>query len=154
MSLPPQLALLPGDWTGHNHLYLPEEPVRHSAAAAVIDTAVSRKFLQITYTWHFDDLVQEGLLLLSQVDQERHFSASWADSWHMNDELMALSGSGGDDNRVTLRGSYTVPGYPAWGWRIDLLPAARDQLLLTMHNVTPEGEELLAVEMTLQRRGY
>ena len=153
MSLPPALLRARGAWTGHNHLYLPGEPVRHSAAAATIETVVSGKFVTIDYSWHFDDLAQEGLLLLGQNDAEDgRFVASWADSWHMNDDLMPLQGRAEEDDAIVLWGEYAAGDGPAWGWRIDLRAADSDNFELLMFNVTPAGEEMLAVEMTLGRR--
>jgi hypothetical protein len=64
----------------------------------------------------------------------------------MGEAVMALEGAAAGADAVTLRGSYAAPPGPDWGWRIDLRPQGGDDLRMVMFNVTPEGQEELAVE--------
>ena len=50
-----------------------------------------------------------------------------------------------------MRGSYAAPPGPDWGWRIAIRPGDGSALAIVMHNVTPGGEEAVAVEATYKR---
>ena len=50
-------------------------------------------------------------------------------------------------NALSLLGSYAAPPGPDWGWRIVLEPLS-ETLQIRMDNITPDGEDLPAVEAT------
>jgi hypothetical protein len=51
---------------------------------------------------------------------------------------------GATDGGVSVTGSYEAGSGPAWGWRIELQRAGAD-LMLTMYNISPGGQDYLAV---------
>src|SRR5690606_27534363 len=52
MDVRADAALLVGEWSGHNKLWLgPDEPVRESSTSASVTAAAGGRFLVITYTW-------------------------------------------------------------------------------------------------------
>ena len=73
-------------------------------------------------------------------------NATWTDSWHMAHQLMRCEGELVEDGSVSLKGNYKVDGHPDWGWRTQIVPG-EDTLRYLMYNVSPEGEEEIAVEM-------
>jgi hypothetical protein len=52
---------------------------------------------------------------------------------------------------VVVRGSYPAPTGPDWGWRIELDLRLADQLQMRMVNITPDGQEMLAVQAVYAR---
>lgn len=50
-------------------------------------------------------------------------------------------------------GTYSATPGPDWGWRIDLIPEADGVLHMVMHNITPDGREVPAVDACYRRSG-
>jgi hypothetical protein len=141
-----------GDWQGKNSLWLsPQDPVRESATNLSIAPAINRKFVEIKYTWADEGKPQEGLLLIGYETKGQLATAAWADSWHMGEKVMNCQGNVNEDGSVDMRGQYQAPPGPDWGWRIVVGPGNQDTLKLVMYNITPEGDEALAVEAIYSR---
>lgn len=155
MSVPELLANLVGSWRGVNRLHtswIPENPVRESVSAAVIDLTARGRFLKIEYDWTFEEAAQEGLILVGDEKDSELIKAFWIDSWHLSDKFMFSEGVRNSGGVISLKGFYTVPDHPDWGWRTDFEPVDENSFKITMYNVTPEGEESLAVEMEFERQ--
>ena len=147
MSVLEKLLAFTGNWQGTNALWLsPQEPARESASTLSLAPAVNQKFIQINYTWTYDDKPQEGLLLIGYETERQMATAVWADSWHMGEKYMHCQGVIKDDGSVDVRGSYQVSTGPDWGWRIVVEPESENVLNLIMYNIWPEGNEELAVK--------
>jgi hypothetical protein len=152
MSIPNNFIKPEGRWSGVNRLHLPwmkENPLQESRTEAVVDFAAREKFVRFSYHWIYENERQEGLLLLSQKKDSTEVSAVWIDSWHNGDNYMALEGQT-DDGRIELKGRYAVPDHPDWGWRI-VVESSAETFRFVMYNVSPDGEETLAVESDYQR---
>lgn len=150
MAVSEALQALAGSWQGTNQLWLDSnEPARESAGTAVLQPVAQNKFITLHYTWADEDQPQDGLLLLGQEGPQ--VNASWVDSWHMQDNMMQLTGNAQPDGTVVVAGSYPAPPGPDWGWRITVQPTPNDQFLLLMHNITPGGEAVLAVKIHFTR---
>lgn len=148
MGVPDRLRAASGSWIGTNRLYFPGEPTRDVPSTARIAPAAQGKFTTLSYTWSFDDQPQDGLLLIG--GDRGAVIMIWIDSWHMGDGVMHCTGSVQDDRLLAVRGTYKVENHPDWGWRIDL--RLRDEAIdLVMYNVSPEGEEDVAVEAAYAR---
>lgn len=152
MSVARHLAFLEGRWKGINRLNLPwlPEPVRESESEALVLSRIGCQCLEISYTWNYEGTAQDGLLLLTVAPEGNDVSAFWTDSWHSANTLMPCNGSISDDGVVDIKGSYSVPDNPDWGWRTKILPVNSGFRYL-MFNVTPEGEEVWAVETEFSR---
>jgi hypothetical protein len=50
-----------------------------------------------------------------------------------------------------VRGSYAAAPGPDWGWRTVIETAEDDSLRMVMYNLTPDGQEYLAVEAVYRR---
>lgn len=152
MTIPTTWINRVGQWQGVNRLWLaPAEPAQESDSTAVLQMAAGGQFATLAYTWVYQGQPQEGLLLLGQVHQQQ-VEVVWIDSWHMQDKMMLCVGQVEADGAVWVKGSYAAPPDPDWGWRIALQPISPDQFRLVMHNITPAGEEMKAVEVTYARR--
>lgn len=155
MSVPELLEKLTGRWTGINRLHtswIPENPVRESRTAARIELTARGRFLKIEYDWKFEKSVQEGLILIGDEQDSESVKAFWIDSWHLSDKFMVSEGARAAGARISLKGFYAVPDHPDWGWRTDIEPDGDNVFRITMYNVSPEGEEVLGVEMEFKRR--
>ncbi|HZH91231.1 MAG TPA: hypothetical protein VEX70_11510, partial [Pyrinomonadaceae bacterium] len=75
----------------------------------------------------------------------------WVDSWHASEKPLTLSGADDGLGKIDLRGTYEVPNHPAWGWRI-VISTSEEALEIIMYNVSPEGEEDLAVRADYKKR--
>lgn len=146
------LIKLAGKWQGINKLWLPPaETPYESASTATLTPVVKGKFVRLDYTWVFESEPQEGCLLCGYEAEAAAVSTVWVDSWHMGDKLMLCRGQLTAEGGLDVRGSYTVPGYPDWGWRIVIEPGEGETWGIVMYNVSPEGEEFLAVEVSYTR---
>jgi hypothetical protein len=107
------------------------------------------KFFELHYSWADEGQPQEGVLVLGQSQEK--LTAAWVDSWHMQDTMMQCTGTLSSDGIVSVVGHYAAPPGPDWGWRIALQSDSTDQFRLIMYNITPDGEEMLAVEAAFLR---
>lgn len=141
-----------GDWSGENLLRLSwiTPPDHFSPTILSVVKVAKGKFLTFTYTWNHDSVSQEGLLVLGYDEQQAVATAAWVDSWHMSSKVMAWTGTINEQGTVDLLGSYEAPPGPDWGWRIVITPSD-GALQIVMYNVTPEGEEDLAVQASYKR---
>lgn len=152
MTLDDVKDALIGVWAGENILRLSwmTPPEYKSAGELTVAPAIKEKFLSITYQWSHEDTTHEGLILIGFDAKQQIANASWADSWHSSSAPILLKGTISDDRSIDLRGTYQVPNHPDWGWRIVLTPND-DALQMTMYNISPEGEEDLAVQSAYKR---
>lgn len=146
MSLDHRLEALVGQWSGSNTLYLPwlPNPEHVSETTLGVVPVAGKAGLALTQAWTHDTVGQEGVILIG-FQPPTHLTGAWLDSWHMHEKLMQLSGSLTDE-RLELRGEYEVPDHPNWHWRITIRQPMLHELHLTMHNITPAGDEQLAVD--------
>lgn len=150
MAVPPAISALVGRWQGTNRLWLdPDEPADESAATAVFKPTGQGKIGTLEYTWAYDGEPQQGFLMFSQLKEKT--VAAWADSWHNHDGIMQMTGAAEASGELWVKGSYAAPPGPDWGWRLALHPDSADQFRLIMHNISPEGEAMLAVEAVFSR---
>ncbi len=152
MSISEPFATLVGDWSGTNRLNLSwmPAPIFESPSTAVVRPRVGGQFVEIAYTWSYEGKPQEGLLLFG-IQKDGSATAFWTDSWHSANVLMACKGEVTDVGALVLFGSYSVPDHPDWGWRTDVIPKG-DGFRYVMYNVSPDGDEELAVETDFVRK--
>lgn len=147
MSSFDELLRCAGRWRGPSRLQDPGViESQESESTLTVHPVLGGSFVRIDYTWAYRGKPQEGSLLVGHLPESSAHTAHWIDSWHMGRAVMACSGPAGEGAVLTLRGSYPAPPGPDWGWRIDLVPAPPDALRLVMYNVTPQGDEILAVD--------
>jgi len=144
---------LAGHWRGRNRLWMsPDAPVSESATSASLLSSLRAKFLRIDYTWvEPGGEPQEGAMIIAYDPTKDAAEVHWADSWHIGQRVMVLVGTLGSDGDLAVRGSYPAPEGPDWGWTIEIRPDGPRELRMTMHNVPPGSQPLLAVEAVYTR---
>ncbi len=138
MSTLDVLAQHQGDWSGTNKLWF-EDPDKAEESPGTLCVAGN----QIQVTWAFRGAAQQGVLTVAQIEDS--VSVSWTDSWHAG-EGMDFTGEAFAD-AIDVFGTYPAGDGPDWGWRIVLDLEDPDRLLLRMYNITPDGDEMIAVEL-------
>lgn len=152
MSVPEKIQNLVGKWRGINRLHtvwIPENPVRETSSQATVELTARGRFLKFEYDWSFEDAPQEGLILLGSEDE--NYKTFWIDSWHMGSKFMVSEGIAAHGT-ISLKGFYAVPDHPDWGWQTIFDLSNENTFKITMLNVSPEGEETIAVEMHFERQ--
>lgn len=146
-----KLALI-GEWTGTSQLYLEPPPAKSlvSASQLSVTPVAGGSFLQFDYDWTYEGETQTGVLLLGS-DEDDAASAAWIDSFHMSSKIMSCLGTA-RTSEADLKGIYEAPPGPDWGWRITIRSGSAGELQIVMHNISPEGQEDLAVQAEYQRR--
>lgn len=140
-----------GEWQGTKQLYIepPPTPAVSSSSKLSVMPVAGGSFLQFNYNWTYEGEAQAGVLLFG-YDEESVASAAWVDSFHMSSKVMSFTGTAADGS-AELRGSYAAPPGPDWGWRITIRSVSARELQIVMHNISPEGQEDLAVQADYTR---
>ncbi len=140
-------AALTGDWRGTKQLYLEPPPAAPASSPSQLSAVpiAGGSFLRLDYDWTFEDEAQSGVLMLG-ADEENIASAAWVDSFHMSSKIMSCTGTV-LAGAMKLSGAYAAPPGPDWGWRIAVLSVSADAFQIVMHNISPEGQEDLAVQI-------
>jgi hypothetical protein len=120
-----------------------------SDSTAVVTSVLDGRFVRVDYSWAFKGTPHEGSLLVGCQD-DGTVTVPWVDSFHNGRNIMVSTGRITSTGDIDVRGSYEVPGHPAWGWRT-VLSATDRALSIVMYNVTPDGEEHLAVDAQYRR---
>ena len=127
-----------------------DEKLKESESSATVRSKMNGQFLSIEYTWTYDGERQEGLLIIGCDRKSDAVQAVWTDSWHSKDVLMLCNGTRKSDGTISVTGSYSVPDHPDWGWRTEVVPR-EESFRYAMYNISPEGEEDIAVETDFSR---
>lgn len=126
------------------------DPIKESASTATVSSKVNGQCLEFTYTWEYEGEKQEGFIFLNGSSNSDSIKAFWTDSWHSKDVLMECNGTVSETGAVNIKGHYSVPDHPDWGWRTEIVPNG-DSFKYLMFNVSPEGVEEWAVETEFTR---
>ena len=147
MGLTVDLGQYVGSWAGTNKLYLSwlPDPLRQSESELTVSLKANSQFASFEYTWAYEGKQQEGLILLGLDKKSDAVQTVWTDSWHSSHTMVLSDGKVAEDGSISVKGYYKVEGHPDWGWRTDIIPGG-ETLRIVMYNVSPDGDEELAVE--------
>ena len=142
-----------GAWQGTKQLYLEPPPASplSSPSQLIVRPVANDRFLQFDYDWTYETETQSGVFLLGYSDEDHAASAAWVDSFHMSQRVFSCAGNA-QESSVRVLGSYAAPPDPDWGWRITVRSVSAAALQIVMHNISPAGQEDLAVQADFTRR--
>ena len=145
------LSQLAGNWTGTSRLWL--EPDKLADEAPIVGTVqiiLDGRFALYLYQSSIEGEAQHGMLTFGYNIALEQFEASWVDSFHNSTGIMFCVGAE-KENGFSVLGSYPDPtGGPDWSWRTEV-QLNGNELVITGYNITPEGEEAKATEMSLTK---
>jgi Protein of unknown function (DUF1579) len=150
MNIPENFNKSAGDWHGTNSLFLSEDnPGIESASTATVGFEANEKVLKINYDWAYEDKIQTGLMMFC-FGKDSNVTSVWIDSFHQNGTFMNCLGTI-ENGKISVRGNYTQPEYADWAWRTTVEADGKNSFNFTMYNVSPDGNEDIAVESKFER---
>lgn len=147
------LATTPGLWLGTKQLWFePTAPVIACEARAAVNLSAGGGYLTIAYEWEYKGKPQDGLLSVRLRTDDTPVAMTWVDSFHQAKDWLLLVPTAMADDAVAALGHYAAPTGPDWGWSIEVAASSEDTLVVTMHNIMPEHEPMLAVRIQMERQ--
>lgn len=145
------LLKLSGHWKGTAQTYFEPGVVADSSPVeAFIRPVLGNRFMLMEYKGAMQGESLEGIALIGFYLLKRTFTIAWGDSFHTGTQLLI---SQGGDGPLSAMGYYGDPGGgPDWGWRTSIEQPGNDRFILRHFNVTPDGEEALAVETIFEKQ--
>jgi hypothetical protein len=146
------LTQLAGSWRGTSKIWFePDTLADDSPVVGTIQLILDGRFALYLYQGSIQGEPQHGMFTFGYNTMLDRYEASWVDSFHNNTAIMFCTGSATASGFQVL-GSYPDPnGGPDWGWRTEVDLVDEDHLLLTAHNIIPDGDEAKATEARLTR---
>lgn len=152
MSVLNQLINCQGKWQGTSRLQDPMNNIAEDSLSNLTLTPLLKsRFVRLDYDWSYQGTPQEGSFLIGYDSTAEKVTGFWIDSWHNSDKVMVCQGSANADGSISLLGFYPAPPGPDWGWRTTINPQNGKSLRLVMYNISPEGQEDVAVEADYAR---
>ena len=149
-----RLARLEGTWEGLAKTFLdPAQPPEVEAWRGTIALVLGGRFLRFEYASRAMGKPIAGELIVAYERGEQRWRTSWIDSFHTSPAILVSEGEPGAEP-CRVRGTYFAgAGHPRWGWitELDDARASEGSLRIVMTNVTPDGEEMPGIEITLSR---
>ena len=147
------LARMAGAWEGTSKLWLdPDQAPEGTPIRGTLKPVLDGLFLVHEYDGTAMGKPQRGLMIIGHFLGEDRWMSAWVDSFHNGTRILNSHGSAGADAHVPdMLGNYPAPPGPDWGWRTTFDLKTDDQLVITMFNLDPEGNEAKAVEIDYRR---
>jgi hypothetical protein len=142
-----------GSYTGTARTWFePGEPIDIARVKGRLKMVLGGRFLLHEYEGSFQGKPLEGIALTGFSLGEGRWQTAWIDSFHNGTRIMfSQGGPGGDPQSPDVTGSYPAAPDPDWGWRTTIEVPSADRLLITHYNITPQGQEVKAVEFDYER---
>jgi len=152
----PHARLTPalGSWAGTARLWLqPGTLAGEDAVSGEVTNVGAGRWVRHDYATRIDGTEHTGSALVGFHIDDRTWQVAWADTFHTGTSIMFSEGPLADDpeDPISVLGSYGGGDAGRWGWRTTF-DIADDRLLVRHFNITPWGEEALAVEFGYARR--
>ncbi|MCH9828519.1 MAG: DUF1579 domain-containing protein [Gammaproteobacteria bacterium] len=145
---------LAGRWRGHTKVWFePGKIGDESDYEASIKLILGGRFALLEYEGAMLGKPLQGIAIIGYHFDAQAYEMAWIDSAHMGSAIMFAS-SAAKPAGLSVLGRYGGhDGSPAWGWRTAFERSDENRLIVSAYNVTPDGEESLAVETDYRRSG-
>lgn len=132
----------------------PGDPVDTAVVKGGLRLVLGGRFLLHEYNSTFEGKPIEGLAIIGYYLGDGHWQTAWIDSFHNGTRIMLSEGApGGDPLKPDVRGVYPADLGPDWGWRTTMERPDPTRLVITHFNITPDGQEVKAVEFDYRKAG-
>jgi hypothetical protein len=150
-----QLSKLTGNWTGTSRVWFePDVVADESTIEGSIKLILGDRFVMHEYKSSMGGKSLEGIMIIGYHLALGKYQCSWVDSFHNGTAMMFCDGKRGETADIDFTGEYsyvTPEKEHIWRWRTQIELKSEDELLITAYNISPEGEESKATEITYQR---
>lgn len=150
------LSNMAGEWAGITKTWFePDKLSDESPMTGKITSVLGGRFVMHEYNGMMQGKPFDGISIYGYDLNEDKFKASNIDSFHNGTNIMLLNGEEGNQTDIKVLGSYSYKVSPEetqhWGWRIEITQPDKDNMILTIYNITPEGLEAKGVETVYKR---
>lgn len=128
------------------------DPVDTSTVKGTVRSTLGGRFIIHEYEGTFQGKPLTGMAIIGKYLGQDKWQIAWIDSFHNGTRIM-LSEGRSPSEKPDVYGNYPADVGADWGWRTMIEAPSGDQLLVTHFNITPDGQEVKAVEFDYRRIG-
>lgn len=136
------LSIAQGNYRGPNLLWF-QDPNKPEESVSIVEV----KETEINYDWQFRGKPQKGHMTFRIKGNA--VEVDWVDTWHAADGFKCVGTHAQEEMKFLC--TYGDGTGADWGWRTELSMPSADQFLIEMFNITPKGEEQIAVRILADR---
>ncbi|TWI03527.1 uncharacterized protein DUF1579 [Luteimonas cucumeris] len=148
-----RMADMAGEWEGTFKLWFePGDPACESIQRGTIRSILGGRFLLHEYETQINGDAVSGVAIYGYHLDAGAWESAWVESFGTGTQIMHSTGKSADSMFNVLGHYGDGEGGPDWGWRTLIEQPDADTLVIVMNNITPQGDEMKAVETRYARK--